>query len=107
MVRLKLPRIDFKKYRQPRALMACYDLWGKGVAFRGQRFKREACPLCCKPGRGDRCFSWDFASCSFYCHKCGAKGDALELVKRMLCVNIIQAAKWLEAKLGPTGSGLV
>lgn len=107
MNRRMLPAINFKAYRKPKFLIACYQEWGVGVLFNGGHFKRAECPLCTPEGERSRCCSWSFETCSFYCHKCRARGDALQLVMLRLSCSVIEAAKWLEQKAGPAGSGLV
>lgn len=107
MKRRVLPRIDFKKYRKPRYLLACHSEWGRGAVVYAAGYKRESCPLCQGANAEGRVFSWSFEKCAFYCHRCKATGDALQMVRLMLRCNVIEAAKWLEEKAGPAGSGLV
>jgi len=107
MKRRVLPPINFKAYRKPIYLHAAYDEWGRGTARYGQSYSREACPLCHGVDERGRCFAWNFSGCSFYCHKCKKGGDALELVKLILKCSVVEAAKWLEERGGPAGSGLV
>lgn len=107
MVKLRYPRINFRAYRHERYMLAVYQHYGQGVAFRGQAAKRESCPLCSASDRRSRCFSWSFQHCAFYCHKCKARGDALELVRVLRRCPVVEAARWLEEMAGPAGSGLV
>lgn len=107
MNRRLLPTINFRAYRKPRYLVAVYEEYGLGVLSPCGRYKRAECPLCTPPGERSRCCSWSFERCSFFCHKCKARGDALEMVRRLLNCSVVEAAKWLEQKAGPAGSGLV
>jgi len=107
MKRQLYPQINFAAYRKAKYLLACYSEWGRGVVFNGIRFKREACPLCSSSDSRSRCFSWSFQTCSFYCHKCKARGDALELVCLKLGYSKVAAAKWLDVNAGPSDSGVV
>ena len=102
-----LPRIDFKAYRKPQFLYAVYDEWGQGGMVYRMRYKRESCPICQRPDRRGRSFSWSFERCSFYCFSCRAKGDALELVRVLKGCSVVEAAKWLEERGGTSGSGLL
>jgi hypothetical protein len=102
-----LPPINFKAYRKPIYLHVVYDDFGRGTARYGQSYSRESCPICQGTDERGRCFVWNFAACSFYCHKCKANGDALELVRRIWKCSVVEAAKWLEQRGGPAGSGLV
>ena len=104
---VSLPKIDFKKYRHERYLRAVHEEYGQGVLIHRVRYARESCPLCQPGTRGGRCFAWSFERCAFFCFRCGAKGDALELVRRLKGVKVVEAAKWLEERGGPSGSGLV
>ena len=107
MNRRLLPRINFKAYRRPIFLHAVYDEYGRGTARYGQSYSRESCPICQGVDERGRSFAWNFDGCSFYCHKCKKGGDALELVKLIRKCGVVEAAKWLEERGGPAGSGLV
>lgn len=107
MNRLLLPKINFKAYRHSRYLRACYYEWGRGAMVYGLRYVRESCPLCQPPGSRSRVFSWSFDKCAYYCHKCKARGDAIQLVRDVSKCSAVEAAKWLEQKAGPAESGLV
>lgn len=105
--RRMLPKVNFKAYKKAKFLQAVYNEYGRGVLFNGYRFVRAECPLCTPVGVRSRCCSWSFEKCSFYCHRCKKHGDALELVRLLTGRNVMDAAKWLEEKAGPSGSGLV
>lgn len=107
MVKRILPRINFKSYRQPKYLEAVHREYAREARVYIGRYARGACPLCTPAVKASRCFSWSFEKCSFYCHACKQKGDALELVKLLRRCSVIEAAKWLEERGGPAGSGLV
>lgn len=107
MAWVSLPKINFRAYRHERYLRAVHEVYGQGVLIHRVRYARESCPLCQPGERGGRCFSWSFERCAFYCFKCGAKGDAVELVRRLIGGKVVDAAKWLEQRGGPSGSGLV
>lgn len=107
MKRRVMPPINFKLYRKPSYLYAVYDEWGSGGMVYRQSYRRESCPICCHSDKRSRCFSWSFERCAFYCFSCRAKGDALELVQRLKRCSVVEAAKWLEERGGPSGSGLV
>ena len=107
MVKRILPRINFKSYRQPRYLLAVYAVFAPETIVYAGRYRRGACPICGPSKRPSRCFSWSFEKCSFYCLACGEKGDALELVRLLMKCSVMEAAKWLEERGGPSSSGLV
>lgn len=107
MNRRLLPRVNFKAYRHPKFLRAVYDEYGKEFLGWKARYARGACPLCQSDAAKGRAFSWSFEKCAFFCHSCKARGDALELVMRLRGCSLMEAAKWLEQRGGPSGSGLV
>ena len=107
MNRRLLPAINFKAYRKPIYLRIVYDEFGVEVGGRMRSYHRSPCPLCRSESSRGRCFAWSFEKCSWYCFKCKMRGDALELVRLMLSCSAVQAAKWLEQRGGPAGSGLV
>lgn len=107
MKRRVLPPINFRAYRKPIYLHAVYDEIGRGTARFGQSYARESCPLCQQTDERGRNFAWNFDKCSWYCHKCRRGGDALELAKLFWKCSVVEAAKWLEQRGGPAGSGLV
>jgi len=107
MKRRVLPPINFRAYRRPVYLHAVHDEFGTGLVMHRQSYKRSPCPICSGDNTRQRCFAWNFDLCSFYCHACKKGGDALELVKLLLKCSVVEAAKWLEERGGPAGSGLV
>lgn len=107
MNRRLLPKVNFKAYRRPQFLYACYAEWGKEYLGWKARYARGCCPLCQPTKEKGRSFSWSFEKASFYCHSCKKRGDALELVMLMTGCDLMSAAKWLEQRGGPSGSGLV
>ena len=107
VVKFVKPRINFKAYRKPAYMLAVHKVFGPDVMVYAVRYRRGPCPLCCPVKYNARCFSWSFEKCAFYCHSCKAKGDALELVRLLMKCSVVDAAKWLEERGGPSGSGIV
>jgi len=107
VVKLLKPRINFKAYRRPIYLLACYSMWAPETVVYAGRYRRGACPICGPDKKPSRCFSWSFEKCAFFCHSCKAKGDAVELVRLLMKCSVVDAAKWLEERGGPSGSGIV
>jgi hypothetical protein len=106
MNRRILPSIKFKAYRKPSYLRIVYDEFGTEIGGRIKSYHRSPCPICRSDSARGRCFAWSFEKCAFYCFKCKARGDALELVRLLLTCSVVDAAKWLEQRGGPSGSGL-
>lgn len=107
MNRRMLPKVNFKAYRKPQFLYAVYAEFGREYLGWKARYARGCCPLCQPDLSKGRAFSWSFEKCAYYCHSCKARGDALDLVMRLLGLKLMDAAKWLEQRGGPSGSGLV
>lgn len=108
MVMLRKPRIDFKKYRQRRYLVAVFMEFGKGRWWEGMSYSRTFCPLCHYDSkRAARMGWWNFAAGFYHCHNCKETRDAIGMVCYLLKVDAVDACKWLEEKAGAADSGLV
>lgn len=103
----RLPRIDFSRYKRSPYLEVVYcAVRGHFVFPEGSR-ARTPCPLCQPDDLKGRSCCWDFTSGSWYCHSCRSGGDAVNMLREVLKLTAVEAAKWLEQRGGASDSGVL
>lgn len=102
----RMPTVDFKVYDTDHFFALVYAEYVSGGPVTNRISVRSACPLCERTEASGRKCSWNFFFRRWYCHGCGKHGDALEMVQQKRECSVMQAARWLEQKGGPTESGL-
>lgn len=92
------PRVDFKAYKSGHFLRLVIAEFGLKSSRGTPLTHRGPCPMCCDGKPAARFFACEMSKGVWYCHKCRASGDALDLWARLAKVAVWQAALDLSAK---------
>lgn len=97
---LLVPGIDFNTLRNEIQIQQVLDLIGFQPSTKATNQLRGPCPIHQSSSAGSRSFSVSLAKQRFYCHRCGAHGNALELWAAVYRQDIYRATLQLCQAVG-------